>query len=73
MREAHSYVNTYNAATDPYGNLYSHFNTDSYSNINYNSYRDSYRNSDTNSYSHPNALPCDQRSLWRCYYWDCAD
>jgi len=52
MREAHSYVNTYNAATDPYGNLYSHFNTNSYSNSNDNSYCDSYCHTKPDSDTH---------------------
>jgi hypothetical protein len=52
MREAHSYVNTYsdNAATDPYSNLYSHFNTDSYSYSNNDSYCESHSNNDAYCY-----------------------
>ena len=51
----------------PTPTAYDDSNTDTYC------YSNGYGNSDTNSYSHFYALPCDQRSLWRRYYWDCAD
>jgi len=55
LREANSYIYTYNAATDPYGNLYSHSNYHGLPDTDGNGDADSYGNSNGYIHTHPNA------------------